>query len=218
MLSIVVLISGSGTNLKALIDASELESAQFIIKGVVSNNSNAAGLALAREHKIATTVIERSSFGTLKEHKDAVLASVESHKPELVVLAGFMMVLHESFVNAFAGRIINIHPSLLPLYPGLHTHERAIADRAKIHGCTVHIVDTGVDTGAIIAQAKVEVPSDVTPETLKSLVQKREWELYPWVVTCIATQEITIADGSVLFSENAKRAAIKKNIMFPLTP
>lgn len=217
MLSIVVLISGSGTNLKALIEAAELESAQFVIKAVISNSPNAAGLALAHNHKIATTVIERSSFGTLKEHKDAVLASVESYRPELVVLAGFMMVLHESFVNAFAGRIINIHPSLLPLYPGLHTHERALADRAKIHGCTVHIVDTGVDTGAIVAQAKVDVPSDVTPETLKSLVQKREWELYPWVVTCIATQEITIADGSVSYSEKVRVAARDKNFILPVT-
>lgn len=200
MISIVVLISGSGTNLTALLAAASKPTASFRITCVISNNSEAHGLERAREHEILTRVIERQHYATLQAHKEAVLEEVLSQKPHLVVLAGFMMVLHDRFVHSFPGRIINIHPSLLPLYPGLHTHERALADNRKTHGCTVHFVDSGVDTGAVIAQAEVVIPEGSTPESLRTLVQEREWRLYPWVVESIAKREIALVNGCVSYS------------------
>lgn len=193
---VTVLLSGRGSNLKALIQHQH----GFQIRHVISDKADAEGLEVAREAHIPTTIVTRSEHPTPADFKGALLRAVESTAPDLVVLAGFMVVVQREFVERFHGRLINIHPSLLPHFPGLHTHARALEAKHLEHGCTVHFVDTGVDTGPIIAQAKVRVLPGDTPDTLAARVIIQEHALYPWIVRKIAQGDIQLQGDGVRYS------------------
>ena len=175
MKSVVILISGRGSNLRAILDAH----LPARIAAVISNKPDAAGLEFARKHGIATEVVDHRPHASREDFDRALMQAIDAHAPDLVVLAGFMRVLTEGFVQHYAGRMINIHPSLLPAFPGLHTHRQAIEAGVKIHGCTVHFVTPTVDHGPIIVQAAVPVHQDDTPQTLAARVLEQEHRIFP---------------------------------------
>ena len=177
---VAILISGAGSNMAALIDAARDAGAPFEIAVVISNKPDAGGLAVAEAKGVATAVVDHSAFGRDREaHERAVQTVLESHGVELVALAGYMRLLTPWLVGRWAGRMLNIHPSLLPKYPGLDTHARAIAAGDAEAGCTVHQVTEGVDDGPVLAQARVPVLPDDTPGSLAQRVLVAEHALYP---------------------------------------
>jgi len=178
---ITVLISGRGSNLAALLAALD-DGTVGTITRVIANVPDAPGLGLARAHGVACTTLDHRAFATRDEFDIALTTAVDAEQPDLVVLAGFMRVLCEPFVRRYANRLINVHPSLLPLYPGLHTHRRALADGARIHGCTVHFVTPEVDGGPIIAQGAVPVHDDDDEARLAARVLAQEHLLLPAAV------------------------------------
>jgi phosphoribosylglycinamide formyltransferase-1 len=184
---VAVLISGRGSNMQALVAAASDPAYPVEIILVVSNKPNAAGLAFASEHKIATAVIDHRTFDGRQEFEAALDAELVRHKVELVCLAGFMRVLTEWFINRWTGRLINIHPALMPSFKGLHTHERALAEGVKIHGCTVHHVVPDVDAGPIIAQAAVPVLDDDTADSLGARVLEAEHQLFPMALALLVS-------------------------------
>lgn len=174
-----VLISGGGSNLQALLDA-QAHGAAYDIRLVIANRADAGGLDRAVRAGVEAVLIEHRPFGQDRAaFEAAVQACLEEQAIEFVALAGFMRVLTSGFVHAWAGRMVNIHPSLLPLFPGLDTHARALAAGVRLHGCTVHYVTEGVDQGAIIGQAAVPVRPDDSPEALQARVLAAEHQLYP---------------------------------------
>jgi len=177
---IVVLISGSGSNLQALIDAST--TANFKISAVISNNQEAYGLQRAEKNNIPVQVIDHRSFETREDFDLILRKTIDEINPNLIVLAGFMRILGSNFVNHFSGRILNIHPSLLPKYPGTNTHQRALDGEEQEHGVTVHFVTEALDGGPIIAQMKVPVLEEDTPDILAARVLNREHIIYPKIV------------------------------------
>ena len=175
-----ILISGRGSNMEALIEAARAPGYPGEIALVASNNPDAAGLAVARSAGVATAAIDHRPFGKDREaHERAVDAALRAAGVEIVALAGYMRVLTPFLVEAWAGRMINIHPSLLPAFPGLHTHARALAGGVRFHGCTVHLVTAGVDEGPILGQAEVEILPGETEESLAARVLLKEHQLYP---------------------------------------
>lgn len=182
-----ILISGRGSNMAALIEAAKAEDYPAEIVGVLSNRAAAEGLKLAAAEGIATASLAQSQFPSRDMFEDVLTQILESWDTELVCLAGFMRVLGEDFVNRWQGRLINIHPSLLPLYKGLDTHARALADGATRHGCTVHFVTPGLDEGPAILQAEVPVLPGDTPDTLAVRVLVEEHRLYPEAVRQLAS-------------------------------
>jgi phosphoribosylglycinamide formyltransferase-1 len=175
---IVVLISGRGSNMEALLKAR----LPATIAAVISNNPDAAGLAVARDHGLPVAALDHRAY-TERAHFDAALAlEIEKHEPHVVALAGFMRVLTRGFIERFEGRLLNIHPSLLPAFPGLHTHRRALEAGVRIHGCTVHYVTPVLDGGPVIAQAAVPVLGSDTEETLAARVLAEEHRIYPQAV------------------------------------
>jgi phosphoribosylglycinamide formyltransferase 1 len=187
---VAILISGRGSNMKALIEAARAPDYPAEIVGVLSNRAAAVGLETAAGQGIATASLAQSKFLTRDMFEDVMTQILESWDVDLVCLAGFMRILGDDFVNHWAGRIINIHPSLLPLYKGLHTHERALADGAKVHGCTVHFVTPGLDEGAPILQAEVPVLEDDTPDSLADRILIEEHRIYPEALRMLAAGEI----------------------------
>jgi phosphoribosylglycinamide formyltransferase-1 len=181
-----ILISGRGSNMQALVEAARVPEFPAEIALVVSNRTEAAGLAFAKAHGIAAAVVDHKIYAGREEFERSLHALLELHRIELICLAGFMRVLTPWFVEQWSGRMLNIHPSLLPAYPGLHTHARALADGAKVHGCTVHFVVPAVDAGPIVAQAEVQVAVDDTPETLAARVLVEEHKLYPAALARVA--------------------------------
>jgi len=175
-MSVVVLISGRGSNLQALLDA------RIPVLAVVSNKAGAGGLEIAARHGIATRVVEHRAYAGREAFDAALAAAIAEFEPALVVLAGFMRILTPGFVERHAGRLVNIHPSLLPSFPGLDTHERALEAGVKLHGCTVHFVTAELDHGPIIAQAAVPVLDDDTPDTLAARVLREEHRIFPEAV------------------------------------
>ena len=194
---ITVLISGRGSNLAALVDHARAGHIEGAVTQVVSNRPDAAGLALAQMHGIATAVVDHRAHATRDAFDAALARTVDEGEPDLVVLAGFMRVLGAGFVRTYAGRMINIHPSLLPLYPGLHTHRRALADGVRLHGCTVHYVTPDVDVGPIIAQGAVPVRDGDDEASLAARVLAVEHRLLPAAVGWHCEGRLTVADGRV---------------------
>ena len=189
MKNIVILISGGGSNMAAIIRSAQREGWDKAygarVAAVISNRADAGGLAVAREHSIATEVIDHKRFAT-REAFDAELAAViDRHQPALVVLAGFMRILTPGFVQRYQGRLLNIHPSLLPAFPGLHTHERAIEAGCRFAGATVHQVTSELDHGPILDQAVVPVMPDDTPQTLAARVLTQEHLIYPRAIAAL---------------------------------
>lgn len=187
---VAVLISGRGSNMSALIEAAKAPDYPAEIVGVLSNRAAAPGLATAAAEGIATASLAQSKFPSREMFEDVMTQTLESWGVDIVCLAGFMRILGDDFVNHWAGRMINIHPSLLPLYKGLNTHERALADGARTHGCTVHFVTPGLDEGAAILQAEVPVLSGDTPETLAARVLVEEHRIYPEALRLLASGKI----------------------------
>jgi len=194
---ITVLISGRGSNLAALADHARAGHIEGAVTQVVSNRPDAAGLALAQMHGIATAVVDHRAHATRDAFDAALARTVDEGEPDLVVLAGFMRVLGAGFVRTYAGRMINIHPSLLPLYPGLHTHRRALADGVRIHGCTVHYVTDDVDIGPIIAQGAVPVEDGDDEAALAARVLAVEHRLLPAAVGWHCAGRLVIEGGRV---------------------
>jgi phosphoribosylglycinamide formyltransferase-1 len=193
----VVLVSGSGTNLQALLDGAADGSLGAEVAGVVSNRPGAYALERARAAGVATQVVDHTAFPD-RESYDAVLAeAVAAFRPDLVVLAGYMRIMTPEFVARFHGRMINVHPSLLPAFPGLHTHRKAIEAGCRIHGTTVHFVTEDLDAGPIIAQAATGIAPEDTPETLARRVQSLEHRILPQAVRWFAEDRLTVRDGRV---------------------
>jgi len=195
-MSVVVLISGRGSNMQALLDAG------IPVSAVISNEADAAGLAVAARRGVATGVVEHRRFATREAFDAALAAEIDRHAPRLVALAGFMRVLTPGFVARYAGRLVNIHPSLLPEFPGLDTHARALAAGVKRHGCTVHFVTAQLDHGPIIAQASVPVLPRDTPDTLAARVLQQEHQLYPRAIRWILDDELVIEGDAVRVKGN----------------
>ena len=197
MKHIVILISGSGSNMSAIVRASEQhqwgQRFNARVAAVISNRADAKGLVFAREHGIATAVIDHQAFHDRADPRAAfdaaLMHEIDQHQPTLVVLAGFMRILTPGFVAHYEGRLINIHPSLLPAFPGLHTHERAIEAGCRFAGATVHRVTAELDHGPILAQAVVPVLPEDTPDTLAARVLTQEHVTYPKVIAELLKDE-----------------------------
>ncbi|MGE5451372.1 MAG: phosphoribosylglycinamide formyltransferase [Acidobacteriota bacterium] len=197
MKNIVILISGRGSNMEAIVQACIAQNWSARIAAVISNKASAGGLDFAARHGIATAVVDHKQFDS-REAFDAELAKViDGYQPDLVVLAGFMRILTEGFVRHYEGRLLNIHPSLLPAFPGLHTHERAIEAGCKLAGATVHLVTPELDHGPIVIQAAVPVLPNDTGDTLSARVLKQEHQIYPRAVRWFVDGALTVADGRV---------------------
>jgi len=195
MKRVVVLISGRGSNLRALFEAGLPAN----IVAVISNNPGAAGLELADHNNAAARVVNHREFADRGAFDAALANEVDSFAPDLVVLAGFMRILGEAFVLRFAGRILNIHPSLLPAFSGVNTHQRAIDEGVRLHGCTVHFVTTALDHGPIVIQAAVPVLPEDDEATLAARVLEQEHRIYPMAVRWFLEDKIDLDDGRVRF-------------------
>jgi len=199
--NIVCLISGRGSNLGALLAAAASEdwprTLGARIAGVISNRPDAAGLALAAGRGVETAIIDHRGFDSREAFDAALAKAIDAWQPTLVVLAGFMRVLTRDFVQRYRGRLINIHPSLLPAFPGLATHRQALAAGVRVHGATVHFVSHEVDGGAIIAQAAVPVRCDDTEQTLAARVLAQEHQLLPRCVRMLLDGSLRWRDGHV---------------------
>ena len=195
-MSVVVLISGRGSNLQAILEAG------IPVAAVISNRADAAGLAIAAQHGVPTAVLEHRRYASREAFDDVLAAEIERHAPRLVALAGFMRILSPRFVARFAGRIVNIHPSLLPEFPGLDTHARALAAGVKRHGCTVHFVTAELDHGPIIAQASVPVLPGDSEQSLAARVLAQEHLLYPRAIRWFLDGELVIEGGRVRVKGN----------------
>ena len=193
MKSIVILISGGGSNMAAIVRAAQAQRWEARwgarVSAVISNKADAGGLVFAREHGIATAVVDHRAFSEQPQPREAfdaaLMAEIDRHQPSLVVLAGFMRILTPGFVAHYEGRLINIHPSLLPAFPGLHTHQRALDAGCRIAGATVHRVTAELDHGPILAQAVVPVLPHDTADTLAARVLTQEHRIYPEAVAAL---------------------------------
>lgn len=195
---ITVLVSGRGSNLAALLDAQDRDAlGGGRIVRVISNRPDAGALRIAAEHGVPTQVVDHTAFPARSAFDDALAAALDDDAPDLVVLAGFMRVLGAPLIARFAERMINIHPSLLPAFPGLHTHRRALAEGVRVHGCTVHFVTPDVDVGPIVAQAAVPVHAGDDEASLAARVLVAEHALLPRVVAWFCTGRLAIAEGRV---------------------
>lgn len=200
---VVILISGTGTNLQTIIDAAARGELPIEIRAVISNRPNAAGLQRARAAGIHTAVIDHTTFTTRSDFDAALRASIDTYQPQLVILAGFMRILTPDFVHHFEGRMLNIHPSLLPKFRGIDTHTRVLAAHERTHGASVHFVGTELDGGPVILQARVPVLEGDTPETLGARVLEREHAIYPQVIRWFAQGRLVLRDGLVYLDGSA---------------
>lgn len=206
MKSVVLLISGRGSNMEAIVRA---EIPGVRIAAVISNRADAAGLDFAASHGIATAVLDHKAFPS-REAFDAALAElIDGYGPDLVVLAGFMRVLSDGFVRHYEGRLLNIHPSLLPSFPGLHTHRRALESGVRIHGATVHFVTPSLDAGPVVIQAAVPVLDDDDESTLAARVLAEEHRIYPQAVKWFVEGRLSIdASGCVRLANAQEQRAV----------
>ena len=201
MKKIVILISGRGSNMQALLQAK----LPCQVAAVISNRADAHGLEIARQHGIATAVVAHRDYADRAAFDTALAQVIDSHQPDIIVLAGFMRILTEPFVNRYRGRLINIHPSLLPAYAGVNTHERALHDGVKIHGCTVHFVTPDLDHGPIIIQAAVQVLSDDTPQTLAQRVLHEEHRIYPQAIDWLCRGQVYLNTAGKVASDRLEQ-------------
>lgn len=203
MIRIGALVSGGGTNLQAIIDAIDTQGIDAEVVSVVSNKAGAYALERAKNKNIEACVISKKDYTEPGEYEKALVKHFKDRNVDLIVLAGFMVILNEVFVNAFENRIINIHPALIPSFCGegfygLHVHEAALKAGVKVTGATVHFVTADCDAGPIILQKAVEIEDDDTPESLqKRVMEQAEWKIYPEAVRLIAENKIEIVDGIV---------------------
>lgn len=200
MKNIVVLISGQGRNLRALVEAQQGGRLHARIAAVVSNRADAAGLTLARGAGIATEVVPHADYTVRSEFDAALAGAIDRYAPQIVVMAGFMRVVGDDFIQRYSGRMLNIHPSLLPKYPGLHTHQRALDAGETKHGATVHFVTAQLDGGPRIIQGALSVQAQDTAQTLATRVlHEVELKIYPQAVAWMARDELQLLDAAVRF-------------------
>jgi len=201
MKNIVILISGRGSNMEALVHAARKEQWPARIAAVISNKADAGGLAFAKQNGIPTAVVSNKEYASREAFDLALQEVVDSFAPDLVVLAGFMRILTPGFVEHYAGRMLNIHPSLLPLFPGLHTHQQALDAGVTRHGATVHFVTAELDHGPSVAQAEIEIVPGDTPDILAARLLVQEHQLYPRAVRLFVEDRLSIVDGVVHIAE-----------------
>lgn len=197
MKNIVILISGRGSNMEAVVRAAQAEQWPARIAAVISNKAEAKGLEFAASHGIPTAVVANKDFASRAEFDAALQQAIDGFDPDLVVLAGFMRILTPAFVEHYQGRLLNIHPSLLPLFPGLHTHQQALDAGEKVHGATVHFVTAELDHGPVVAKASVDVLPGDTAESLAARVLVQEHRLYPHAIRLFVEDRLSIVDGDV---------------------
>ncbi|NKI75479.1 phosphoribosylglycinamide formyltransferase [Dickeya sp. CFBP 2040] len=195
MKNIVVLISGQGSNLQALIDACQHGRIAGRITAVFSNNPDAFGLERARDAGIAAHALLPGDYASRADFDEALAAEIETYQPDVVVLAGYMRILSAGFVARFLGRMLNIHPSLLPKYPGLHTHRKALENGDSEHGTSVHFVTEELDGGPVILQARVPIFPDDTEQDIQERVQTQEHSIYPLVVSWFLSGRLTLRNN-----------------------
>lgn len=198
-MSVAILISGRGSNMRALVEAG------LPIAAVISNDASAAGLAYARARGLPTAVVAHTAFPSREAFDDALAGEVDRFRPRLVALAGFMRILTPAFVRRYDGRLLNIHPSLLPAFPGLHTHARALAAGVKVHGATVHFVTPELDHGPIVIQAAVPVRPGDDEDALAARVLAQEHRIYPQAVRWFLDDRLTLDAGRVRVAEPGAR-------------
>jgi phosphoribosylglycinamide formyltransferase 1 len=198
-MSVAILISGRGSNMRALVEAG------LPIAAVISNDGSAAGLAYARDRGLPTAVVAHTAFPSREAFDDALAGAVDRFRPRLVALAGFMRILTPAFVRRFEGRLLNIHPSLLPAFPGLHTHARALAAGVKVHGATVHFVTPELDHGPIVIQAAVPVRPGDDEDALAARVLVQEHRIYPQAVRWFLDDRLMLEAGRVRVAEPGAR-------------
>ncbi|MCZ7463472.1 phosphoribosylglycinamide formyltransferase [Rhizobium rhizogenes] len=203
---VVVFISGSGSNMVSLAKACQAADFPAEIVCVISDKASAGGLEKARHLGIPTLVFERKTYASKAEHEGAILAALGEIAPDIICLAGYMRLISGDFIAPYEGRIINIHPSLLPLFPGLNTHQRAIDSGMKISGCTVHFVTEGMDEGPTIAQGAVPVFSNDTAETLAARLLSVEHQLYPLALKRLAEGKVRMEGGKAVFTDNESKS------------
>jgi phosphoribosylglycinamide formyltransferase 1 len=208
MKRIVILISGRGSNMQAIVNSCAEQCWPAQVVAVLANRADAAGLAFATEHGIATAVVDHQAFAS-REAFDAALAErIDSFKPDLLVLGGFMRILGKAFVLRYAGRLLNIHPSLLPAFPGLHTHQRALAAGCQAVGATVHFVTAELDHGPIVMQSVVPVRPGDDERTLAARVLATEHLIYPQAVRWFVQDQLRVEDGRVRQLDGASQILI----------
>jgi len=200
-LRLAVMISGSGTNLQALIDACADADFPAEIQIVISNRPDAKGLERAVNAGIKTALFDHKAYEDRESFEDAIHECLKENNTQLVCLAGFMRILNPEFVNRWRDRMINIHPSLLPSYKGLHTHARAIEDGVRFGGCTIHYVRPEMDNGPILMQTAVPIAADETPDSLASKILAYEHQMYPAAVRMIAENRVRVSGNKVIFSD-----------------
>ncbi|WP_165679994.1 phosphoribosylglycinamide formyltransferase [Metapseudomonas otitidis] len=200
---VVVLISGSGSNLQALIDSTTSAGHPARIRAVISNRADAYGLERARQAGIETRVLDHREFDGREAFDQALAALIDSFSPQLVVLAGFMRILTPGFVRHYTGRLLNIHPSLLPRHKGLHTHQRALEAGDAEHGCSVHFVTEELDGGPLVVQAVIPVESGDSPDTLAKRVHAEEHRIYPLAVRWFAEGRLRLGENGALLDGQA---------------
>jgi phosphoribosylglycinamide formyltransferase-1 len=204
MKNIVILISGRGSNMQAITCAAQAEQWPARIAAVISNRADAEGLAFARERGIPTAVVSNKDYASREAFDAALQFEIDRFSPDLVVLAGFMRILTAPFVEHYAGRMLNIHPSLLPSFPGLGTHRQALMAGVRVHGATVHFVTPNLDHGPIVAQVAVPVQSDDTEGSLSDRVLEQEHIIYPRAVRWFVEDKLSIDKGLVRITADAQ--------------
>lgn len=202
MKNIVILISGRGSNMEAIVRAFNLEKWSARLCAVISNRADAAGLAFAEKEGIPTRVVSHKDYSDRESYDAALQAVIDEYRPDLVILAGFMRILTTGFVEHYTGRLINIHPSLLPVFRGLHTHRQALDAGVRVHGATVHFVTPELDGGPVIAQAVVPVLPEDSEDSLADRVLEQEHRLYPRVVRWIVEEKVKLTpEGRVRLAD-----------------
>jgi len=210
---LVVLISGSGKNLQAIIDNIEVGNIKATIAAVISNRADAYGLKRAEKSGIEAKVLDHTKYDSREAFDEELQSLIDSYSPDLIILAGFMRILSDHFVEHFTGKMINIHPSLLPLYKGLHTHQRALADKQTEHGASVHFVIPELDAGKVIIQGIVDVKEDDDEESLANRVHQIEHQIYPHAVKILAEGQLEYNAGEVLYDNKPMLTPLKKQLI-----
>ena len=208
MKSIVILISGRGSNMRSLLDAVAAGSLPVRVAAVLSNRGDAPGLETAAARGVATRVVDHRAFAGREAFDAALAVAIDSFAPDLVLLAGFMRILSDGFVQHYAGRLLNIHPSFLPSFPGLHTHRRALAEGVRVHGCTVHFVTPSLDHGPIVVQAAVPVLDGDDEASLAARVLAQEHRVYPLAVRWFVEERLHVVDGRVVCAASQDGAKV----------
>jgi phosphoribosylglycinamide formyltransferase-1 len=198
--NLVVLISGSGSNLQAIIDAIDNQQLDAEIKAVISNRDDAFGLERARKAGIGTHIVKHQNYPDRVSFDQAMIDIIEPLSPDLVILAGFMRILSPQFIRQYRHRLINIHPSLLPQYKGLNTHQRAIVDGAKVHGASVHYVCDELDSGPVVIQAEVDIQPGDTADILAARVLEQEHQIYPLAIRMHINGTISFSGDKLIFN------------------